>query len=384
MSDSEFDFVVIGGGPAGAMASLTLSGAGYSVCLIERRSFPRETLCGEFLSHEVTSILRDIGIEKEFLALSPTPISSFALCPEQGPIFSDLLGFPAYGLKRGAFDQLLLNTAASRGVRVLQPADAESVVHHKGGFEVHCRLKDSTKTLASRWCIGAYGKSTPLDKQLLRSFVGTRSQLNGIKFHVPSKMLEQSSAHEIRIFTGPGMYCGINHVDSGTATICFLERRGGEELSPRARLRELASANQHFAGTVRERLMQAIEAAPIYGAGNIYFGKRNVVENGMFMVGDAARVISPLAGDGIGMALQSAQLLGTLFREHRGAESDSKVMEGEYRRRWERMFTPRLRAAAAMQRVLLSGSFRGLGMTLLSFSPSLLQIAINLTRGRID
>jgi flavin-dependent dehydrogenase len=384
MSESIFDIIVIGGGPAGAMASLTLAKAGYSVCLVERRAFPRETLCGEFLSHEVVDVIRDLGIENEFHSLGPTPISKFALCPDRGPMLSEPLGFTAYGLRRGAFDQFLLNAAIRQGVHVLQPADVELIVRRGGGFDVCCRLKDSIQTLQSQWCIGAYGKVSPLDKQLHRSFAGTRTQLNGIKFHVPSAALAGMSMDEIRIFTGPEVYCGINHVDSGIATICFLERRRGDDVSPRARLRELASANKHFACIVGESVMSAIDDAPIYGTGNIYFGKRNVVENGIFMVGDAAQVISPLAGDGIGMALQTGQLLGSLFREHRRSGLDAAALEVEYRRRWERTFRSRLCAAAGLQRISLSNPVRGFGTTLLSLFPSLLRVAISMTRGHIS
>jgi flavin-dependent dehydrogenase len=190
------------------------------------------------------------------------------------------------------------------------------------------------------------------------------------------------NADEIRIFTGPGMYCGINHVGDGTATICFLERRSGNDVSPRARLRELAVANKHFASVVEGPVMSAIDDAPIFGTGNIYFGKRNVVENGIFMVGDAARVISPLAGDGIGMAIQSAQLLGRLFREHRHSGRDTNALEVDYRTRWEQTFNSRLRAAAALQRIVLSSPLSRLGTTLLSLSPSLLRVAISMTRSR--
>ena len=380
MSESVFDIVVIGGGPAGSMASLTLAQAGYSVCLVERRAFPRETLCGEFLSLEVIEILRDFGMERGFLDLKPAPITKFALCPDRGPVFSESLGFTAYGLKRGTFDQFLLNAVKAQGVHILQPAEADSVIRRGNGFEVRCRLNDDSQTIQSRWCVGAYGKTSPLDKRLTRPFARTRTRLNGVKFHVPSATLTGMNADEIRIFTGPNMYCGINQVEGGTATICFLERRRGDDVSPRARLRELAAANKHFASTVSGEAMSVIDEAPIYGSGNIYFGRRNVIENGIFMVGDAARVISPLAGDGIGMALQSSQLLGKLFREHIHSGPDSLMLEAEYRRQWGQMFGSRLRAAAALQRIMLSNPLRYIGTILLSLSPSLLHSAITMTR----
>jgi menaquinone-9 beta-reductase len=380
MSVSVYDIIVVGGGPAGSMAALSLAQAGYSVCLLERRVFPRETLCGEFLSHEVMDIISDYGLVRGFLDLRPSPISRLVLCPDHGPMFSEQLGFTAYGLKRGTFDQFLLNAAKAQGVQILQPAEAESIIRRGSGFEVHCRMREGMHTLQARWCVGAYGKTSTLDRQLVRQFAGRRSGLNGIKFHIPSETLEGMNADEIRVFSGPRLYCGINHVEGGVATVCFLERRSGDDLSPRTRLKELAAANKHFARIMTTRAIAAIDKAPIYGTGNIFFGKRHLVENGIFMVGDAAQVISPLAGDGIGMALQSSQLLSSLFVEHIHKRPDPLRLEAEYRARWKRMFSSRVRVAAALQHVMLSTPLRSIGSTLLGFSPSLLRAAIARTR----
>jgi flavin-dependent dehydrogenase len=382
MAENRYDFVVIGGGPAGATVSLQLARAGYSVCLVERRTFPREILCGEFLSHEVVGIVRELGIENEFLSLGPARITRFALCPDRGPTFSELLGFAGYGMKRGMFDQLLLNAAARNGVKVLQPAEAEEIVRGSENFEIQCRLNGEPLTLRSRWCIGAYGKTSPLDKRLGRQCAGVRTQMNGIKFHVPSEALVGIDEDEIRIFAGPGMYCGVNHVGNGFATICFLERRSGDSVPPRKRLRELMTANRHFADVMGGSAIAAAESAQVYGTGNIFFGARNLVENGTFMIGDAGRVISPLAGDGISMAMQSAHVLGRLFLDARSSTPDERNLEAEYRRRWELMFNSRIRAAAALQRILLSTPLRRFGVALLSLSPSLLRSAIGLTRGQ--
>ncbi|MCX6134527.1 MAG: NAD(P)/FAD-dependent oxidoreductase [Ignavibacteriales bacterium] len=381
MAENRYDCVVIGGGPAGATVALQLARAGYSVCLVERRTFPREILCGEFLSHEVVGITRDLGIESEFLSLGPARISRFTLCPDRGPMFSELLGFAGYGMKRGAFDELLLNTAARNGVKLLQPAEADDILRSADGFEIHCRMDGAPLILYSRWCICAYGKTSPLDKRLGRQCAGARTQMNGMKFHVPSEALVGIDEDEIRIFAGPGMYCGVNHVGNGFATICFLERRSGDDVPPRARLRELMRANPHFADVMGGSGIATAERAQVYGTGNIFFGARNLVENGIFMIGDAGRVISPLAGDGISMAMQSAHMLGRLFLDARSSTPDERALEAEYRRRWELMFNSRIRAAAALQRIVLSTPLRRFGVALLSLSPSLLRSAISLTRG---
>jgi len=379
--DPDFDLVVIGGGPAGSAVALFGARAGYSVCLIEKQPFPREILCGEFLSHEVIAVLRDLGLEQEFLSRAPSPITRLTLCPERGPRLSHLLGFAAYGMKRSMFDAMLMEAARSRGVSIIQPADVQSVVRRDQGFEILCRRVDGPLTVRGRWAVGAYGKSSPLDRSLGRPFSGARTGLNGVKFHVPASTLTGVQSDEILISTGPNMYCGINHVGGGFATLCFLERRSGNAPPPRAQVRELSASNPTFARIVTPGALSAVERGPIYGTGNIYFGPRSVVENGVLMVGDAARVIAPLAGDGIGMALQGAQLLGRLLADGRRESTGRRVLEERYRREWENLFASRLRAAYLFQRVMLSTNLRLIGSALLAVAPSLLRTALTMTRG---
>jgi flavin-dependent dehydrogenase len=284
-------------------------------------------------------------------------------------------------MKRGTFDRMLLESARSHGVAIIQPADVESVIRLKDGFELRCRTPDGPQAIRGRWAVGAYGRSSSLDKQLKRPFAGTRTGLNGVKLHIPAMMLTEVRSDEILICTGPGMYCGINHVDGGSVTICFLERRRGDSRNSRERIGELGGANASFARIMTPDALGAVGRAAIHGSGNIYFGPRDVVANGMFMVGDAARVIAPVAGDGIGMAFQGAQLLGRIFRDERRTPKGRDVLERRYRREWGDLFRARLRTALLVQQVLLSPQLRRFALPLLRTAPALLRTALAMTRG---
>ncbi len=54
-----FDIIIIGGGPAGAMAGITLQKKGYNTCIIDKSTFPREKLCGGLLTVKTMELLRE-------------------------------------------------------------------------------------------------------------------------------------------------------------------------------------------------------------------------------------------------------------------------------------------------------------------------------------
>ncbi|MBC7927549.1 MAG: FAD-dependent oxidoreductase, partial [Bryobacteraceae bacterium] len=61
-STSTSSLVILGGGPAGSIAALTALREGSSVTLMERATFPKHKVCGEFLSPEIVPVLESVGV----------------------------------------------------------------------------------------------------------------------------------------------------------------------------------------------------------------------------------------------------------------------------------------------------------------------------------
>ena len=59
------EVLVIGGGPAGAAAGYWLAKAGHDVCIVERKTFPREKTCGDGLTPRAVRQLNDMGLADE-------------------------------------------------------------------------------------------------------------------------------------------------------------------------------------------------------------------------------------------------------------------------------------------------------------------------------
>src|SRR3954452_14387915 len=67
MGNMRYDAIVIGAGPAGSTTAILLARAGWSVAIVEKSSFPRRKVCGEFISATSMPLLRDLGVLGDFL-----------------------------------------------------------------------------------------------------------------------------------------------------------------------------------------------------------------------------------------------------------------------------------------------------------------------------
>lgn len=378
------EIAIIGAGPSGSTAAIWLAQFGFDVCLIEKKSFPRDILCGEFLSHEVAENLKQLNLFNDFLTLKPNAINSFAMYDDKNEISTNL-DFQAYGMKRSIFDNFLLTYAKEKGVTIYQPCEVSEIVKEDSKYKL--RLKSafySAQDIESKYLIAAYGKRNHLDAKLNRKFSSHRSNLDGIKYHINKKFLRNVSDHQIQIYSADGIYCGVNSVSNDEVTFCFLEDRRSHSRTPIQSMNRLAERNGKFQSLFSSRLEDAFLLSRVYGAGNIYFGLRNKVENGVFMIGDAAQVIAPLAGDGISMAMDSAKLLANLFSEKKKKNILDADLYNMYERAWRKKFMQRLRIAQFIQNVLFNKVGRRIGLGGLKFFSQALNYFIKNTRGRVN
>lgn len=381
MKPIETDIIIIGGGPAGSTTAIYLKKLGYDITLVEKKKFPRETLCGEFLSQEVTDILKEVDLFKDFWSLDPIQLKKIKVIDDSGKEIQSPLNFDAYAMKRSVFDSLLLDNAKSKHVNLIQPATVNSVKKINSGFISEIvNESDEVVQLKSKLVIGAYGKQNPLDKKLNRGFISKKSFLNGVKFHLPVELLNEKFCDEIRIYTNDGLYCGMNQVSKSEITVCFLENRKKNRTPSRERLIEMIGRNRSFRNIFSERAIAYLHSANIYGTGNIYFGKREVVEKGIIMAGDSARVIAPLAGDGIGMAMESAKILYDVLSKYKLNQNNLSGIFQDYANQYEKAFNKRLKTARIVQRLILNNKLRKIGFSLADKYPSIITYIIKLTR----
>lgn len=380
MRKPDFDIAIIGGGPAGSTTASFLAKSGFSVCLFEKKDFPRETLCGEFLSHEVIKIIYELGLKDVFFSHSPNPINRLKLFNNSDDLLHSQLGFSGYGLKRSVLDKLLLDNARELGAAIIQPAEVKKIIRKENSYEIHFSAEGG-RSVSSKKVIAAYGKQNPLDKNLHRNFAGVKSRLNGIKFHVNLDNLPKFEEEEIQIYLTGGIYCGINKVSDKEAAVCFLADWNDKKFSAIEFLKKLSSENIFFNNIINKEFWDRADEARLYGKANIYFGEKELIENGIFMIGDAARVIAPLAGDGIGMAMESGKLIAEIFSIQNKKNLSPELIEKMYIDEWRKLFLNRVKTAKFIQNVLLNSFYSQIVFKLMKFYPEGIKKLVKYTRG---
>src|SRR5262245_29407344 len=167
-----FDAIIIGGGPAGSAAAISMSQRGASVLLLEEKHMPRGKLCGEFITPESFPTLERLGVMQRMLAAGAQKINGVSLVVSSGksvktPMrqMSDRNGSWAISLSRARFDQILFDRARGAGAACLEGFAVSSCnFDDRGRGTVEgLALKEGTKfSFQAPVIIDASGRNTRL------------------------------------------------------------------------------------------------------------------------------------------------------------------------------------------------------------------------------
>jgi menaquinone-9 beta-reductase len=355
------DNLVVGGGLAGAMVALRLAAAGRSVTLLERERVPHHKVCGEFLSREAVDYLEQAGINP--LALGAQSIRFVRLTSKQ-LVIESALPFTALSLSRCVLDEALLNRAAQEGCKVERGAFVESLTTRDGQWHAQLRGAESRRAPTVFLASGKH------DLRGMEREPGPHGDLVGFKLHWRLHPAQSAALREfMELYLFPGGYGGLSLVEHDAANLCLVVRRsvlrskgGWPQL-----LSAIQSENPHIAQRLRgatplwERPL-AVSSIP-YGhlAGPQLAGP----SNDLWCVGDQAAVIPSFTGDGMSIALHSANLAAQLYLAGESADA--------YHERLHTHLSRSMSLATALSRTMVSA----LGRTLAPIGLSLLPAAMH-------
>ena len=330
------DVVIIGAGPAGSVAAILLARRGWRVTLLEQHRFPRDKVCGECLSALGIEVLGRLGLADDIACLDHVRLRRSIFIAPSGEHVTFDLPREMWGVPRDVLDDRLLEAARHAGAVIHDLHRCEQV---DGGLCPVVRARDlrtnGIRTFAPHFVLLADGKAALSEPrpQHTRDF-GLKAHFTGVAAPPDAILLLGLRGHYVGVArVGADRWNVAMSVKQARLRACEGNGDGVVQLmrSENPALAEMLSAAHRTGDWL---------AAPLPRFRVSERWPRRVIP-----VGNAAAALEPIGGEGMGLAMRSAELAAGALDEaaQRGGEPDAAALRQQY---WS-LWTTRSRACRA-------------------------------------
>ncbi len=301
------DVAIVGAGPAGAAAAITLARAGRSVVLVDKAAFPRDKICGDGITTGALRILEELGVVPGTIPSWTEVHDIHVVSPSHHeavfPLPRDRGQFAAV-MRRTDLDDAIVDQAREAGVTMIEGVEVKGATDSPD--EVLLELADGT-TVAASYAIAADGMWSPM-----RKFLGTAVPGYLGEWHAFRQYFTHTGpkARDLWVWFEPDLlpgYAWSFPLPEGGANVGFGIQRGAKIATKemKALWPELL-ARPHIAEVLGPDAVpeDRHQAWPIPAR----TGELPLTAGRVLWVGDAAAVTDPMTGEGIGQALLTGQL----------------------------------------------------------------------------
>lgn len=291
---------IIGAGPAGSTAAILLARGGVDVNLVEQHRFPRDKVCGECLSALGIETLTRAKLNDRIEPLGPSRLTRGVIVSPDG--FESSLPLPAemWGISRRTMDDALLAAAREAGVRIVQPARCEGVdVNGRVTSRIRAIDDNTMQAIESDWLLVADGKGAiGVDRSAPSGDMGLKAHFTGV----------EDSADAISLFGVRGHYVGLAPIENDEWNIAMNV--------PAIRLRDArGDFDRFFEQLLQEnrglasRFTHAKRSSDWLTSPLPRFSVAPQWPDRIIPIGNAAAALEPIGGEGMGLAMRSAEVV---------------------------------------------------------------------------
>src|SRR6056297_224282 len=321
---SQYDAIIVGAGPGGATAAAFMARAGLRPLLLDKDTFPRDKICGDAISGKSVDVMKRLGMIDRMVEAEQQDetIGSWGVT-FSGPYgdevaipFTKMLDqpvAPGFVMDRVRFDNLVFEQAIEAGAEIWQNAKVTGLIMDESGdgrrvLGVEVKHEGETKEVRAPLTIGADGPYSVVVRalgmdQLDESHycAGLRSYYKGVtgfheRNHVEIHFVDEAIPGYFWIFPMAG---GMANV--GVGMLSSVIKKKDIKLKP---LLDLLVDHPRF----RHRFENAERIGKVQGWGLPLGSKpRTMHGDGWLLLGDAAILIDPFTGEGIGNAMVSGE-----------------------------------------------------------------------------
>lgn len=350
------DILIIGSGPGGATLAYLLAQAGRDVTLVDRAAFPRDKICGDGLTPRAIQVIRRVGLNIDEVATEP--VDDALMVSPSG--LQATLNFPeAFGPRSGGrivprlkFDAWLHGKAVAAGARFVQATWQKHLREGKTVVGGEFKTASGPLTIKAGLTVIATGAFIAPLKELgvIRvpkdPIVAVRTYFD----NVPKRPAAFEFYFEKDLLPGYGW---IFPTEDGRANVgvgVFAAWLGRKRPPINALLDQFLAAPH-----VQERLRGATEAGPRRSHPlRVDFPAHAMTGDGWLIVGESAGLVNPNTGEGIDLAIESAELAAeTLLKLKQQKAYPRRKLLG-YELALHRRFTAVFQGTRVLQRFMLT------------------------------
>jgi menaquinone-9 beta-reductase len=342
--------LIVGAGPAGAVAARELARRGVDVLLVDRATFPRWKVCGCCLNGNALSTLERLGLGMLPKRFGACPLSDMCLSVQRREARIALAGSVA--LSRETFDAALIAEALCAGATFLPGTNATLADLTTSVRSVRLRNRDQEVCVAARVVLAADGLGGAL---LTRSGENPAPAITGARIGagvVHTRVPDFYQPGTLYMTCGAGGYLGLVRLEDGRLDLAAafdtdeLRRRGNPGVGAATLLDAAGWPAPPDLHRVAWRGTPALMRQP-----------RRLAAERIFVVGDAAGYIEPFTGEGMAWALASGVAVVPFAIRAAAAWQDKWQREWTqcYRRVVTRRQTGCRVAAAVLRHPLMAG-----------------------------
>jgi menaquinone-9 beta-reductase len=305
-----YDIVIVGAGPAGCAAALALKNAGLKIALLDKASFPRDKVCGDAIPGRAIKTLNSIhpAFAASFKQFPHKCETKKATAWYKGRNITFNWTLDAYTCARLEFDNFLFSLVKENtNAEIFTDTCPEEYAANNGKISI--TIRNSNKIFETKILIGADGAQSVAAKQLAARTVDKDHHVGSVRAYFSN--VSEIAHDTVEVYFEKKLlpsYLWVFPLPGNMANVGF-GMLSAEVAKRKINLKKTFYEFIDRSPQLRQKFSNVVQVSELEGFG-LPLGSRSVAISGsnFMLTGDAASLIDPITGDGIGNAMLSGKL----------------------------------------------------------------------------